>query len=207
LCYNKLMNPLIGRILIVVGIALALFVLVRGFLYAPNGEVDSGLSVSDTAQSASIGSVTQEQYPARLIIPKLDIDAKVQHVGVTRTGNMAAPNNFTDVSWYKHGTVPGFTGSAVMAGHVDNALGTPAVFIDLPKLEVGDEVIVVDKNGKRLRFQVIDKELYRYDQAPVKKIFNDASGVYLNLITCQGAWVPEAKSAENRLVIYTKLVE
>jgi sortase A len=193
-------------ILIIIGALLAALVLVRGFYYAPNG--DSGLSIGlqETPDSPTVTS-SNAALPSRLIIPKLEIDTDVQHVGVTRSGNMAAPNNFTDVSWYKYGTIPGNLGSAVMAGHVDNALGTPAIFIDLPKLEIGDDVYVTDEDGRRLRFQVVDKELYPYDEAPLKRIFNESGAAYLNLITCQGEWVPEAKSAAKRLVVYTKLVE
>ena len=199
----------IPKVLIIGAVLLALFALGRGLFYFDNDEVDSGVSLfeSQVAQVNDGVEASPQDLPSRLIIPKLEIDAPVQRLGVTRTGNMAAPNNFTDVSWYKHGTVPGFKGSAVVAGHVDNALGTPAVFYELPKLEAGDDIYVVQEDGDKLHFKVIDKKLYRYNQSPVEKIFNDSTGTYLNLITCQGEWVPEAKSAENRLVVYTKLVE
>lgn len=200
------MNPLISRLLLGFGIIAAIIILARGAFFAPNQEIDSGLQAG-TAQSAAIGSVSAQQFPSRLHIPKIDIDAKVQHVGVTRSGNMAAPNNFTDVGWYKYGTAPGLQGSAVIAGHVDNALGTPAVFYELKELEINDDIFVVRADGKKLHYKVIDKEVYEYDKSPTKKIFNDTSGKYLNLITCQGEWVPEAKSARYRLVVYTKLVE
>ena len=195
----------LGLILITAAVLLALITLGRSLYYAPNA--DSGLSLSGAAQGAAVVGANIYNQPSRLIIPSLDIDAHIQLVGVTKSGNMAAPNNFTDISWYKFGTVPGNSGSAVMAGHVDNALGTPAIFYELKELELGDDVYVVDKDGKRLHFQVIDKQLYPYDQAPIERIFNDATGTYLNLITCQGEWVPRAKSAANRLVVYTKLVE
>jgi len=194
----------LAKLLIIGAVVLALFVIWRGFLYAPNDLADSGLN---TNSAAVIGSISASEMPSRLIIPKLGIDSNVQRLGVTKSGNMAAPNNFTDVSWYKYGTAPGMTGSAVMAGHVDNALGTPAVFIDLNKLEIGDKVEVVRADGKRLRFEVVDKEIYPYDNSPLKRIFNASDGSYLNLITCQGEWVKEAKSARYRLVIYTKLIE
>ena len=190
------MKSLFGKFLIIAAVLLALFALWRGFLYSPNGEIGGEPSTA-----------TAEELPRYLSIPKLGIDSNVQHVGVTKAGNMAAPNNFTDVSWYKFGAVPGFKGSAVMAGHVDNALGTPAIFYKLGDLEVGDEIFVTRADGEQLRFKVIDKQVYPWDDSPVEKIFNDKSGTYLNLITCQGDWVPAAKSAEFRLVIYTKLVE
>lgn len=194
----------LGKILIAIGILGALVIAGRALFYAPNDATeDSGLQVTGSA----INSVTPKQLPTRLLIPKLGIDTKVQHLGVTKTGNMAAPNNFTDVSWYKFGTVPGQLGSSVIAGHVDNALGTPAIFYNLKDLEVDDDVYVTDASGKKLHFKVFDKQVYQYDKAPAEKIFNDKSGKYLNLITCQGEWVPAAKSAKYRLVVYTKLVE
>jgi len=201
------MNPFISRALIGFGILLAIFTLARGLYFAPNDEVDSGLSTASAAQSASVTTITEDQYPTRLIIPKLDIDAENQHLGVTKSGNMAAPNNFTDVGWYKYGTVPGNKGSAVIAGHVDNALGMPAIFYELKDLELGDDIYVVSANGKKLHYKVVDEEIYPYDDAPLERIFNANDASYLNLITCQGEWVPEAKSAANRLVIYAKLVE
>src|SRR3989338_5726817 len=57
-----------------------------------------------------------EDLPVRLRVPKLDIDAHIQEVGINTQGNMAAPTNFVDAGWYKHGTVPGFVGSAVITG-------------------------------------------------------------------------------------------
>ncbi len=215
--------------LIIISLATATLVLARGLYYAPNDEVELVVEPTPTATSTATATstssnvatitssappVTQKpstsvssELPQNLIIPKLNINARVQHLGVTSTGNMAAPKNFTDASWYKYGTVPGLKGSAVMAAHVDNALGTPAVFYDLPKLQIGDDVYVVDGNGKRLHFRVIGKGLYPWNDSPVEKIFNDSSGKYLNLITCQGEWVAEARSAANRLVVYTQLVE
>src|SRR5688500_7982550 len=51
--------------------------------------------------------------PVRLMIPKLDVDAAIKYMGVTKTGDMAVPDNIADVGWYKHGPHPGNKGSAV----------------------------------------------------------------------------------------------
>lgn len=199
------MNPLISRLLIGFGIILALFFWVRASFFAPNNEIDSGL----TAGTGSAEIITSEEMPGRLIIPKLGIDTNVQNVGVTKTGNMAAPDNLTDAGWYKFGAPPGRLGSAVMAGHVDNALGKPAVFYRLKELQQGDEIFVVRKDGKRLRFVVERQEIYPYNLSgdKLEEIFHDKDATRLNLITCEGAWVKEARSAEKRIVIYAFLAE
>ena len=145
--------------------------------------------------------------PVKLLIPKLEIDTDVQHVGVTKSGNMAAPNNFVDVGWWKYGTIPGEKGSAVMAGHEDNALSLDGVFKRLGDLEKGDDVYVVDKSGEKKHFRVIDTEIYPYNDAPLDKIFHTDDSSYLVLITCAGDWIPEAKTNDKRLVVYAELVE
>lgn len=218
-----------AKILIVSGVLLALFALGRGLYYAPND--DSGLAlvpggwtelaentpntVATTAAPSTLEDkdepaasfTTTPQRPSRIIIPKLDIDTKVQHVGVTRSGNMAAPNNFTDVSWYKYGTIPGAKGSAVMAGHQTNALGNAAIFYTLPQLALGDEIYVEGPDGKRLRFRVVDEEVYAYnDPKPLERIFHASDDHYLVLITCAGKWLPSAKTNDKRHVVYAKLV-
>lgn len=194
----------LSKILIAGAVVIILLVLWRGVYYAPNSEVDSGLQVASSTQN----SLTDAPLPDRLIIPKLDIDTDIQHVGITKAGNMAAPDNFVDVSWYKFGTLPGERGSAVISGHEDNAISTPAVFYDLHKLVVGDEVIVVGEDGERLRFRVTKTEIHPYNLSgpALENIFNAKDANRLNLITCAGDWLPSAKTNDKRLVVYTELV-
>jgi LPXTG-site transpeptidase (sortase) family protein len=196
------MKKLISIILLIVGV-LALAVVGARVFYSPTNE-DLGLVPTSTPEQVA----TSEALPDTLVIPKLGISADVQHLGVTKTGLMAAPSNFTDVSWYKFGTVPGFTGSAVMAGHEDNAISLDGVFKHLEDLVEGDDVYVVRADGKRLHFRVVRKEIQPYNLSgpELEKIFNNRSGKYLNLITCTGDWLPSAKTNDKRLIVFTELV-
>lgn len=171
------------------------------FFYFPSGEVhppSQDLTVSDSV-------VASTSLPARLIIPALDIDTKVQHLGITRLGNMAAPKNYTDVGWYKYGTVPGIRGSAVMAGHLDNGFSLPAVFDKLSTLKSGDDVYVKTVDGKELHFVVESSEVYKLEEGPLEKIFKQDDTVRLNLITCEGWWTRDHKTFDHRRVVYTVL--
>ena len=181
------------------------FAIWRGFFYYPNDAVDSGL----VASAATSSSLSTKNLPVRLIIPRLNVDAKVQALGITRKGNMAAPNNFTDVSWYKLGTIPGNMGSAVMAGHEDNAASLDGVFKHLDDLAVGDDVYVLDANGTKLHFRVTEKETYPYNLTgpDLKKVFNASDAARLNLITCTGHWVQAIHTNDKRLVVFTELVK
>lgn len=168
----------------------------------------STLSVGKPAATATVASIKQStsRLPARLEIPALSINAKVQSVGINTKGNMGTPNNFTDVAWYKGGTVPGDQGSAVIDGHVDNGLALAGVFKHLNEIAVGDDVYVTADNGTRTHFQVIKIESYPYLNVPVADIFNAKDGAYLNLVTCIGNWIQDGKTYDERLVVYTKLV-
>lgn len=190
-------------VLIITLLAMLLFgaTLARAVLYVPDSEV----AAPEQEANAPIQEVTEEDQPARLIIPSLGVDTHVQYVGITAAGNMAVPSNFTDVGWYRYGTVPGQRGSAVVAGHVDNAIGLAGVFKRLEELDVGAEVFVETKGGERLRFLVTDAETYGYRDVPVERVFNQGDARRLNLVTCGGSWIQSERSYDERLVVYTVL--
>lgn len=145
--------------------------------------------------------------PVKLTIPSLKIKAPVVKVGITKTGAMAVPYGFKNVGWYKYGTYPGEIGSAVIAGHIDNALALDGVFKHLDQLEIGDTVIVETEGGTTYTYRVIEMGIYPYDQAPNEEIFGRGNAAQLNLVTCAGTWSKELKTYDKRLVIYTELIK
>ena len=170
---------------------------VRAFFYAPDPEIEV------PQEKAIVTDVVSP--PTRLRIPALGIDALIQDVGINSKGNMATPSNFTDVGWYKHGVSPGARGSAVIAGHVNNGLGLSGVFERLGELQVGDDIYVQREDGSEVHFVVASARRYPYDDAPEEIIFNPSGSVRLNLITCEGKWLQENKTYDQRLVIFAKL--
>ncbi|MBI3888700.1 class F sortase [Candidatus Nomurabacteria bacterium] len=173
--------------------------LVGAVYYNPDGIPLPKGSSSTTKRSASL-------YPVHISIPKIKVDTSVVQVGVTQKGNMATPSDFSEVGWYKYGTIPGQKGSAILAGHVDNGLAFPAVFSNLKNLKNGDSIYVTTKKNKRLRFVVTGAKVYDFN-ASAKAIFNDKSGTLLKLITCSGNWVSEYKTHDKRLVVTAQLVK
>lgn len=144
--------------------------------------------------------------PAGLAIPKLSIHARVQDVGIAKSGNMAVPTNYTDVGWYRDGPVPGALGSAVMDGHVDNGLALDGVFKHLDTLVPGDDIYITTEAGNRLHFVVSEVADYPYTEVPLERLFARADRARLNLITCTGGWVESGKTYDHRLVVYAELV-
>jgi LPXTG-site transpeptidase (sortase) family protein len=144
--------------------------------------------------------------PETLIIPSIGVNAHVERAGKTKTGNMSIPRNFEDVAWYELGYTPGTAGNAVIAGHLDNGKGVPAVFNNLSKLKVGDVVYLKNKIDEVLVFKVTSLTLYDYANAPVEKIFGPSDTAHLNLITCDGTWNRELHAYDKRLVVSTDFV-
>jgi LPXTG-site transpeptidase (sortase) family protein len=181
----------------VLGLAVFAVTLARATIFAPDG----GIGVPPAAVSV----VAPGDVPVTLSIPALGINAHVQQTGVTKSGAMGTPTNFTDVAWYKYGVAPGQVGSAVIDGHVDNGLSLAGVFKHLGDIKLGDDIYVDSQSGQHLHFVVTDIEVYPYKSAPTDLIFNRTDAVRLNLITCQGTWVKGDKTYDERLVVFAQL--
>ncbi len=92
-----------------------------------------------------------ESFPVTISIESIGVYASIQAVGVL-DGAMAVPDSKDYVGWYKYGTHPGETGSAVLAGHVNWKNGDDAVFTRLKEIQIDDIVVITDNFGKEDTF-------------------------------------------------------
>lgn len=193
------------RIIVAIITVAAIFVfgatLVHALFFSPSSEIEVPSSSIQATQN-----IPPKELPDRLIIPKIGVDAHVQHVGIARSGSMAVPTNYTDVAWFKLGTVPGQVGSAVIDGHVDNGLSLAAVFKRLDELAAGDDIYVQTAEGRRLHFKVQEAATYPVADVPLQRLFDRSDAPRLNLITCDGTWMPSKKMYDERHVVYAVLV-
>ena len=143
--------------------------------------------------------------PVRLKIPSIGVNAAVERVGNTAAGAMATPKSFSSVGWYSLGEKPGDLGSAVFAGHVNNALTKAGVFEHLNQVRVGDVVTVSDASDKTLVYTVSEIDEYPAEGAPTASIFTSSGPSTLVLITCDGSWDGNAHTFDKRLVVYAHL--
>lgn len=127
--------------------------------------------------------------PDRVRIPSIGVDAPVMGLGLTPSGSLdvppAAAKNLA--GWYEAGTAPGETGTAIVAGHVDNRDG-PAVFYSLGALHKGAAVDVSRRDGTVARFSVDAVEVYDARDFPDEKVYGAAPRPELRVITCGGGW-------------------
>lgn len=141
--------------------------------------------------------------PVGLRIDKLDVDAPIDPYGVDqRTGEMAVPDNATDVAWYKFGPGPGQAGSAVLAAHVDLASSGPGVFFDLRSLNEGDNLVISYEDGSETSFRVVARVTYEKDQLPLEVIFSREGPPVLTLITCGGGFNSNVARYDSNVVVY-----
>ena len=156
------------------------------------------------AQANLPAETTVSALPVRLIIPSIKIDATIEHLGVLPDGSMDAPAGPNDVAWLDLGTRPGQIGSAVIDGHSGFKNNHPAVFDNLYKLKIGDEINVTDDQGVTISFVVQKVQSYKAD-ATVPSVFGSTDGLaHLNLITCDGVWNPAAQTHSSRLVVFAE---
>lgn len=141
--------------------------------------------------------------PTRLKIPKIQVDAAFEYVGLTLEGAMDVPGGPLRAAWFNLGPRPGEIGSAVISGHYGWKNNIPAVFDNLNKLKKGDKIYIKDKGGVTNTFVVNELKTYG-ENDDASRVFNSSDGrAHLNLITCQGIWNKNKKSYSERLVVFT----
>ncbi|WP_225836845.1 class F sortase [Streptomyces sp. NK08204] len=143
--------------------------------------------------------------PLRIRIPAIGVNAPLMGLALTRTGSLDVPppGNKNLAGWYEAGTTPGETGTAIVAGHVDNAQG-PAVFYDLGALKRGAVIEVDRRDGSVAYFTVDAVEVYAADDFPDKKVYGAADRPELRVITCGGGY-SRSTGYQGNVVVFAHL--
>jgi sortase A len=144
--------------------------------------------------------------PLRLLIPSLRINAPVQMVGLDDDGGMQSPSGPDSVGWFDQGFLPGTTGNAVIAGHVD-WVDRAAVFWFVKTLVAGAEVDIVFDDGSTAAFTVDVVVDYPDNSTPLDDVFGPSDAPHLNLITCDGVFNYITHNYDHRTVVYTTMVQ
>lgn len=144
--------------------------------------------------------------PARVLIPRLQVDAPLIGLGLEEGGRLAAPPD-TDqnlAGWYQGGTPPGATGTAIIGGHVDTAAG-PAVFYGLGSLKKGNTVQVRRTDDTTAVFTIDAVEVHRADAFPDAKVYGPSTTPQLRLITCGGGYDKQSRRYLGNVVVFAHL--
>jgi len=142
--------------------------------------------------------------PVRIEIDAIGVGAPVIRLGLNPDGTLEVPTRFGDTGWWTGGARPGERGPAVIAGHVDSR-GGPAVFFRLDRLRARDAIVVVLRDGSRVRFLVQRTARYRKAAFPTAAVYGPTRLPTLRLITCSGAFDAASGHYVDNTVVYARL--
>ncbi len=166
-----------------------------------------GVLPEATARPATPVPAAPVVAPVRLEVPALGLDAPVDAVGVETDGVMAIPEDVDRVGWYRFGPAPGApAGTAVLAGHVDDAEQGLGVLAPLETASVGDEVLVTGEDGVPSRWQVVAREEFDKQVVPLADLFTREGPPRLVLITCGGPFLSDIRSYRDNVVVVAEPV-
>jgi sortase (surface protein transpeptidase) len=141
----------------------------------------------------------------RLQVPAIGVDSQLMPLGLEDDGSLEVPPSGFPAGWFTGGPMPGETGPAVMAGHVDWG-GSPGVFYDLRSMKPGDAIEVTRADGSRVAFAVVSVEQFPKNEFPSDAVYGDLELPGLRLITCGGSFDRAAHSYEDNIVVFADLV-
>ncbi|MEV8042322.1 class F sortase [Streptomyces griseoluteus] len=143
--------------------------------------------------------------PTRIRIPAIRVNAPLMGLSLTTSGSLDVPPPAEKnlAGWYEAGTTPGDTGTAVVAGHVDNTEG-PAVFYDLGALKRGAAIEVDREDATTAVFTVDSVEVYSSKNFPDSKVYGASSRPELRVITCGGGY-SRSTGYQGNVVVFAHL--
>lgn len=139
--------------------------------------------------------------PNLLRVPSLDLQLPVRPVGVDPAGAMGLPDTVAAAGWYRYGPRPGASrGAAVVAGHVDTAEEGIGPLADLSAVRVGARVRVDSRRGAA-RYVVTSVDVVSREDLDLSRLFARTGTPRLHLVTCGGAYLPEAGGYQSNVVV------
>lgn len=144
--------------------------------------------------------------PTRVVIPALSLDSDLIALGTNPDGSLAVPplSRPMQAAWWNGSPTPGAIGPAVILGHI-NGNGKPGIFLNLDKIQAGQQVEVTRADGQIATFTVSHIDTVPKDNFPAQTVYGDTPDAQLRLITCGGALDRQAHSYEANVVVYANL--
>ncbi|WP_409332770.1 class F sortase [Trujillonella humicola] len=167
----------------------------------PPAPADPGRLPPVAARDAAPTEAPAAPAPVRLAVPGLGVDAPLDPVGVADDGQMELPADVSRVGWYRFGPAPGAPGSAVLAGHVDDAEQGLGALAPLREADVGDQVLVTDATGSATSWRVVAREVITKQELPLDQLFARGGPPRLVVVTCGGPFLPEYRSYRDNVVV------
>lgn len=146
--------------------------------------------------------------PTEVRIPRIDAKSSLIPLGLHPDDTIQVPpvEQPMQAGWYVHARAPGEPGPAVILGHVDGN-AQPGIFYRLHELRPGDEVEVSRTDGSVVRFAIEKVDQVPKDSFPTDAVYGDTPDPVLRLITCGGVFDRSARSYEDNIIVYAKMIK
>jgi sortase (surface protein transpeptidase) len=167
---------------------------------AHGGVGSSAAAVGRTDASLGARPARRTPAPTRVRVPALGLETAVRPVGVGEDRQMQLPADPRVLGWYRFGAGPGGRGSVVLAGHVDSRRFGVGPLADLRGIAVGDRVEVATSAGPLRTYRVDSIETFDRQALPAD-VFARTGPERLRLVTCTGAYLPQAGGYQENLVV------
>ena len=166
----------------------------------------SGVDEKPVSQDDIDSYTVSADKPRILIIPKINLKARIFEVGLTAGNAVDTTKGIYDVGWYTGSSIPGQNGAAFLDGHVSGP-NNEGIFYGLKKLNIGDEIAVEMGDGKKYTFVVQKTEEQKLEEVDMAKVLQpiDQNTPGLNLMTCSGKFNKAEDTFANRYIVYSVL--
>lgn len=174
-----------------------------------NPQVDE----SPVSKSKISKHVVPAGQPRYISIPSLGVDeTRVFAVGTDANNQLHAPQNISDAAWYKKSAMPGNGYGAILINGHNGGITRNGVFAKLNTLVKGDEITLERGDGKKFTYEVVENQsmsLPEVNKSGMQMMMKSADETKegLNLITCDGKWVPKYQQFDRRIMLRAVLVE
>jgi LPXTG-site transpeptidase (sortase) family protein len=190
---------------IILGI-IGLLLVVVGGLIIKSKFFPAGLDKTTVAEGDLTPIATASSQPVRLIIPSLDLKAKIIPLGTTATGEFAAPAQEMRVGWYLGSDYPGTNqpeSTILLDGHLTDSQGQPAIFANLHQLKKGEEMAIEREDGEVFTYLVREIESKDTEEIDMSALMTPPapSAETVTIITCAGDFNPQTQTYTRRLIV------
>jgi Sortase domain len=199
-----------ARILFLAGIVVALTLVLTGAQPQPAGRPAAASTPTPAAPIEADSFTSARTYeevapPARLRIPALHVDSRLESLGLQRDGSIAVPKRTDVAGWYRRGPRPGQPGPAVILGHVDSR-SAPGVFIGLRSVRKGTLVRIDRTDGTSVTFRITGVSRVPKNRFPTDLVYAPTLDPTLRLVTCGGSFDRTRGSYRDNVIAFAELV-
>ena len=141
--------------------------------------------------------------PARVLIPKLQIDAPVTALGLASDGTLLSPGSIYDAGWYSQSATPGGEKDIILNGHA-NGPSKQGVFIGAKNLKSGDLITIERGDGSRYDYTITNTQAIADSVFDLSKLSKPVAAGKQGLVLCVGggAFDPTSHHHEQQFVVY-----